>query len=141
MVYNSIEVKKRHKEVHMSKKEGVKRSKNLELLYFAEQEVTVKDLERSLINKLEEIHVWPELGIMELNFPNGIVADVETMTEYMEDEEDLRFMTDRKLKSVYAITIEENGLKELIEYVRCWIQEYGGLLCSDSDDFAPFYIQ
>ena len=122
-------------------KNEMKRSKNLELLYMAKQEVSVKDLERPLMDKLEEIHVWPEIGIMELNLPSGLIADVETLTEYMEDEEDLKFMAEREVKSVYAITVEEDALNELVGYVNYWIQEYGGLLCSDSDDFTPIYIQ
>ncbi len=122
-------------------KNEMKRSKNLELLYMAKQEVSVKDLETPLMDKLEEIHVWPEIGIMELNLPSGLIADVETLTEYMEDEEDLKFMAEREVKSVYAITVEEDALNELVGYVNYWIQEYGGLLCSDSDDFTPIYIQ
>ena len=124
----------------MSKKDGMKKGKMLELLYMAKQEVTVKDLERPLIDKLEEIHVWPEIGIMELNLPSGVIADVETLTEYMDDVEDLKFMEERQLKSVYAITVEEQALEELKKYVKDWIKEYGGILCSDSDDFKPIYL-
>ena len=125
----------------MSKKNESKKSKNLELLYMAKQEVTVKDLEKPLLDKLEEIHVWPEIDVMELNLRSGYIADVETLTEYMDDEEDLKFMEEKHIKSVYAITVEETGMSELMEYVKCWIQEYGGLLCSDSDDFTPIYLQ
>ncbi len=123
------------------KKIEVKRVPNLELLFMAKKEVTVKDLETLLLDKLEEIHVWPEIGIMELTLPSGKVADVETMTDYMEDEEDLAFMAEREIKSVYAITVEEDALEELKACVECWIGEFGGLLCSDSDDFTPFIIE
>lgn len=112
----------------------------LELLFMAKEEVSVKELEKCLIDKLEEIHVWPEIGIMELNLPNGKTADVETLTEFIDDEEDLKFMDEQNVKSVYAITVEEDALGELMDCVKCWIEEYGGLLCSDSDDFAPYYL-
>ncbi len=125
----------------MGKKDGVKKSKNLELLYMARQDVSIKDLEKPLLDKLEEIHVWPEIGIMELNMPSGIITDVETMTEFMEEEEDIKFMEERQIQSVYALTVAEEGLSELMDYVKIWIREYGGLLCSDSDDFTPIYIQ
>lgn len=126
----------------MSKKPSInKKSRVLELLYMAREEVSVKDLERVSDNQLKEIHVWPEVGIMELTLPSGPVVDVETLTEFMNQEEDLKFMQDRQLKSVYAITVEEEALKELMGYVKNWIQEYGGLLCSDSDDFTPFYLE
>lgn len=124
-----------------AKKSVVKKSRNLELLYMAKQEVTVKELEQPLLNKLEEIHVWPEIGIMELTLPSGKIADVEILTDYMTEEEDLQFMQEREIKSVYAMTIEEDALEELIPYVQCWIADFGGFLCSDSDDFTPFYIE
>ncbi len=125
----------------MGKKDGIGKSKNLELLYMAQEAVSIKDLEKTLFDKLEEIHVWPEIGIMELNMPSGIIADVETLTEYMEEEEDLKFMKEKQIQSVYALTVAEEGLNELMDYVKIWIKEYGGLLCSDSDDFTPIYIQ
>lgn len=130
---------KRKVEKPMAKKIGKKVS-NLELLFMAKEEVTVKDLEKCLLDKLEEIHVWPEIGIMELTLSDEKTADVETLTEYMDDEEDLKFMEEQQIKSVYAITVGEDALEELKDCVKCWIEEYGGLLCSDSDDFTPFYL-
>ena len=122
------------------KKTEVKKKVNLELLYMTDQVVDVKDFERVLaVEAKTEIHVWPEIGIMEFNMPSTATADFETMTDYMSDEEDLQFMKERNVNTVYAITIDQEAFEEFLPYMKKLVLELGGFLCSDSDDFSPFY--
>ena len=134
----------------MAKKKDKKKSKlaaliapkvkKLELLYMAEKEITVKDLEQALTSDTnEETHIWPEIGIMEITLKSSGVVDVETMNGFMDDEEDLAFMKEHHIVSVYALTVEEPYLEEMRRCVAEWIATFGGFLCTDSDDFMPIY--
>ena len=116
--------------------------KVMELLYMSEKEVSVKELESILIEGLSEkekesIQVWPQIGIMEVTLPSEKTVDVETMNGFMDNEEDLQFMKEQGVASVYAITVEETAFEEFKPLVEKWMQAFGGFVCSDSDDFMP----
>lgn len=122
------------------KKEVVPPKKNLELLYMTEQKVNVKSFADVLEQEANvEVNVWDQLEILEFIMPFKETADFETMTDYMDDEEDLSFMKERNVKTVYAITVSEAAFQEFKCYMDKIISQYGGFLCSDSDDFHPFY--
>lgn len=114
--------------------------KVMELLYMAQRKVTVKELEEALTGvELEEVHVWPDIGIMEITLKDKETVDVETMDGFMNDEEDIKFMEEHNIVSVYAITVNETGLDEVRKCVEKWAGAFGGFLCTDSDDFSPIY--
>lgn len=114
--------------------------KKMELLYMAEKEVSVKELEEALTSDTnEEVHIWPEIGIMEITLKSSGVVDVETMNGFIDDEEDIAFMKEHNIVSVYAITVEEPCFEELRHCVTEWVRAFGGFLCTDSDDFTPIY--
>lgn len=122
------------------KKEVAVPKKNLELLYMTEQKVNVKSFADILEKEANvEVNVWDQLEIMEFIMPSKEIADFETMTDYMDDEEDLSFMKERNVKTVYAITVSEEAFQEFKRYMDQIISQFGGFLCSDSDDFHPFY--
>lgn len=114
--------------------------KVMELLYMAERKVSVKELEEALTGvELEEVHIWPEIGIMEITLKDKEVVDVETMDGFMNDEEDLKFMEEHNIVSVYAITVNETAFEGVRKCVETWASAFGGFLCTDSDDFLPIY--
>lgn len=114
--------------------------KVLELLYMATQPVTTEQLKEVLADTdAAEVHVWTELDIMEITMKSTVTVDVETMNGFMEDEEDLAFMKEHNIQSVYAITVEEPALEEFKGYAKKFVESFGGFLCSDSDDFMPVY--
>lgn len=119
---------------------AIPKPKVLELLYMSPQEVTTAQLKEAITEtEAAEVHVWPELDIMEITLPSTATVDVETMNGFMDNEEDLQFMDEHSIKSVYAITVEEPAMKEFGACVKKFIDAYGGFLCSDSDDFTPIF--
>lgn len=118
----------------------VKKKVTLELLYMSPQVIHVTDLNKVLaLNSKIQVHVWDQLDILEITLPSGETVDFETMTAFMNDEEDLMFMAEKDVKTVYAVTIEEEAMDEFKPVMKEIIQAYEGFLCSDSDDFMPMY--
>ncbi|MDO5521255.1 MAG: hypothetical protein Q4G58_12250 [bacterium] len=120
--------------------------KNLELLYMGTQEVTVNELDQVLTEGLSEaekdnFQFWPQIGIMEITLPSEKVVDVESMNGFMENEEDVAFMNQHGIKTVYAITVEESAIGEFEPLARKWMDAFGGFVCSDSDDFMPMVFE
>lgn len=112
----------------------------LELLYMSPKAITTAELKQVITEgEAVEVHVWPELDIMEITLLSKATVDVETMNGFMEEEEDLAFMKEHEIESVYAITIEESAFEEFGACMKKFIDAYGGFLCSDSDDFMPMY--
>lgn len=116
--------------------------KKLELLYMGNKEVTVKELEEVLVEGMTEeqketVQIWPQIQIMEITLPSEQVVDVESMNGFMDNEEDLVFMKDNDIQTVYALTMEETALEAFAPYAEKWMTAFGGFVCSDSDDFMP----
>lgn len=140
---SAMKNKKKKNRLSMIKKP---QPKMLELLYMGEKEVTVKELEQVLVEGLteeekEKIQVWPQIGIMELTLPSEKVVDVETMNGFMDNEEDLAFMKEKGIQTVYALTLEEAAVAEFEPMARKWMEAFGGFVCSDSDDFMPMIFE
>ena len=130
---------KKKNRLSLLKKPAVKK---LELLYMGTKEASIKDLEEVLVKDMaeeekESVQVWPQIGIMEITLPSEQVVDVETMNGFMDNEEDLQFMKENGIETVYALTLEETALAEFRSYAEKWMGEFGGFVCSDSDDFLP----
>ncbi|BBF44301.1 hypothetical protein lbkm_2990 [Lachnospiraceae bacterium KM106-2] len=125
---------------HKTKKIAIKKVVKMELLYMTPSEIGVKEMKELLETKEKvEINTWPAIEIMELTMPSGKTADFETMTDYIDHPEDLAYMQSKNVKTVYAITVEEEDFEELKPYVKALIEKYEGFLCSDSEDFQPEY--
>ena len=107
------------------------------------KEVSVKDLEEVLVADLSEeekenVQIWPQIGIMEITLPSEQVVDVETMNGFMDNEEDLAFMKEHGIETVYALTMEETALEAFRPMAERWMNAFiGEFVCSDSDDFMP----
>lgn len=130
---------KKKNRLSLLKKPAVKK---LELLYMGTKEASVKDLEEVLVEGMSEeekenIQVWPQIGIMEITLPSEQVVDVETMNGFMDNEEDLAFMKENEIQTVYALTLEETALDAFRPFAETWMKAFGGFVCSDSDDFMP----
>ena len=131
--------KKKKNRLQLLKKPEVKK---LELLYMGTKEASVKDLEEVLVADLSEeekenVQIWPQIGIMEITLPSEQVVDVETMNGFMDNEEDLAFMKEHGIETVYALTMEETALEAFRPMAERWMNAFGGFVCSDSDDFMP----
>lgn len=134
---------KKKNRLSMIKKPEVKK---LELLYMGTKEITVKDLDDVLVEGLTEeekeaVQTWPQIEVMEITLPSEKVVDVESMNGFMDNEEDLAFMKERGIQTVYALTMEESAVEEFEPMARKWMNAFGGFICSDSDDFMPMIFE
>ena len=123
-----------------SKEMPKKKEKQLELLYMSPVCLSVEQMQQAMkiVGGKEEIHIWPELDIMEFVLSDETTVDVETMTDYINDEEDKKFLEEQQIISVYAVTLLESTMESFLPYVKALIKEFGGFLCTDSDDFTPY---
>lgn len=144
--YGGIPMKKNNKKknrLSLIKKPEVKK---LELLYMGTKEITVKDLDDALVEGMTEeekdaVQTWPQIQVMEITLPSEKVVDVESMNGFMDNEEDLAFMKEKGIQTVYALTIEESAVAEFEPMARKWMAAFGGFVCSDSDDFMPMIFE
>ena len=123
-----------------AKTEQKEKEVTMELLYMTEQSITVKDIKRVLeVCKEVEVDTWEEIDILEITMPSGEAVDFETMTDYIDQEDDVAFMKERNVQTVYAVLVSEKAFEEMKQYMSTVLCELGGFLCTDSEDFMPVY--
>lgn len=125
---------------HKTKKVEIKKVVKMELLYMTSAMIGVKDM-REVFLSMEgvEVNTWPAIEIMELTMPSGKTADFETMTDFIDHPEDLAYMKEHNVNTVYAVTVEQENFEEMKPFIKALVDKFGGFLCSDSEDFMPVY--
>lgn len=122
----------------------------LELLYMTPQAITAKDIVHVLNQTITEaeaeakktqIEFWESMDVLELQLPNGNSVDFEPVDINLANPSDLSFIKNRKVQTIFAITIEKESLELARGFFTQLTKELGGFICTDSEDFKPFYTE
>ena len=119
----------------------VKKPVVLELLYMSTSEITAKDVVDFL--KAESniiVDLWEAMNIFEIELPNKATVDFEPVEMNFKNTSDTAFVKNRNIKTIFSFYIEEEEFEQLKLYMEKLISKFGGFVCSDSEDFQPFYI-
>lgn len=112
----------------------------LDLLYMTPSVVNAKDI-ADFIKETNEITVdlWEEMNVLEIELRNHNTIDFEPVDMNFKDPSDAAFVKNRGIKTVFAISLEEDDLATVKAYFEKIINNFSGFLCSDSADFNPVY--
>ncbi len=108
--------------------------------YMTPNEVTAKMI--SDLIKLQNgitVDLWEEMNILQLELSNRITVDFEPIIINFKDPSDAAFVRNRKIKTIFEVTMEEAALSEMKEVLRMIFDAWDGFLCADTDDFKPIY--
>ena len=129
------------KESSSNNTQVVKKPAELELLYMSTSEITAKDVADFL--KAESniiVDLWEAMNIFEIELPNKATVDFEPVEMNFKNTSDTAFVKNREIKAIFSFYIEEEEFEQLKPYMEKLISKFGGFVCSDSEDFQPFYI-
>lgn len=87
----------------------------------------------------EQTEVWIQAEVLEITTGEkaGIYMERE---DPFEDEEDIRFVREHHIETVYSVTVENGEPDTVREIFQVVTDRLGGFLCSDTDDFMPVVI-
>ena len=83
------------------------------------------------------VEIWTEANIMEIAL-EGEPLTFEDIMPILEEEEDIKLLSELGVKQVYACDYEASDSKQVQEILKSLMEELGGFLATDSEDFKPF---
>lgn len=114
--------------------------KYMSLFYMTPLEVQAKDIATLLRENTElSVELWDSMNVLELVLTNNNSVDFEPVDTGFKDPSDLAFIKNRKIKTVFAITLNEKDLDAVIPCFTQLVTQYSGFVCADSPDFTPVY--
>lgn len=134
--------KKNIKQQSLAGSKGKKESVINEWLYMTPNEVTAIMIAEHLKQfGIGELDLWEEMNIIEAQVSSGRTIDFEPLDTNMKDPKDRAFIVERDIKTIFAITLTDGLLAEERKIFAYLIEQLGGLLCGDSEDFRPIYTK
>ena len=132
--------KKKNKYFKMQSKHIVEEKGTVEeFLYMVPELVTVRELERALLDYPEDKkEIWVELDMMEVILENDSLV-FENMMDTFDVESDQQFLTDKNIKVVYAFNYNTKDKEEVKKVIQALYNAFGGFIASDTEDFEPTY--
>lgn len=113
----------------------------MELLYMTPKEITAKDIAEVLKeNEGAVVELWESMNVVEMEIPDGGTADFEPMKAEFKDPSDMAFVKNREIQTIFAVTVCEDDFEEISLYLKDVVEQLGGFICADSEDFKPFYV-
>lgn len=127
------------KTVPMVKKAEKKEDQTLYLIYMSPNELNARTINDYFMETGKvEVDLWDKLNILQLELPNKNTVEFEPLEPFTEDS-DLEFLKIREVKTIFALTIEEEDFNEYQELLKGLLEKLGGFICTDTDDFMPIY--
>lgn len=116
--------------------------KRRDLLYMTPSDLTAKEMYEQL-NAMDygEVDYWEALNVIEIECKDKDCIDMEQISTEFQHESDRAFIKNRKIKSIFVINVGEDKIEIAKDIFMHLISIYKGFLCSDTDDFQPFYIE
>lgn len=124
----------------MKKNSIMKKKELVELFFMATEQVSVKQLSGLITDQSITVELWDELNIMELELSNQNQVDFEMITTGFSEPEDTIFLEKHNIKTIYAVTLEQSDLAIMKPYFAKLVENFGGLVCSDTQDFKPIIV-
>lgn len=113
----------------------------LDLFYMTPSTVKAKDIALLLKDRDQlRTELWEEMNILELEFIKGSTIDFEPLDMNFRDPSDAAFIKNRRIQTIFAVTLEKNDLPLVKELFGEIIDHYSGFLCADSEDFHPIHV-
>lgn len=107
-------------------------------LYMLPVSADVKQLVQALpFVPKEAIEIWTEVNILEVTLENGTLT-LEDMMQDISGTEDTELLAELKVQQVYACDYETADKKAVQRILQSLIEQFGGFLGSDTEDFQPF---
>lgn len=142
-VYNSeFTNNKKGMVLEMSKKlKNDMRKTFVDCYYMTENEISVRDI-CEVIKKIKGItyECWEAAGVIEIELEEKCSVDIETL-DMFKSEEDKMFLNKNNIKTIFSIKTDSDHKDKMIEIFRKVVFDLGGFVCSDSDDFKPFWVE
>ena len=111
----------------------------LNLFYMTPNEVCAKDIAESFqADKGLVIELWEAMNVLELELSNQNIIDFEPVEASFRDPSDASFIKNRNIKTIFGIMLCDTDLTSVIPYFEQLVDEFGGFVCTDSDNFNPF---
>lgn len=113
----------------------------LDLFYMTPSEVTIKEM-ADFLKESGEVMVdyWEEMEVFEIGRTGLEPITFEKSKVEFVHPSDLAFIKNRGIKNIFVVTAEEKALEGLKDSMEKLVAQYGGFICSDSEDFKPFYM-
>jgi hypothetical protein len=112
----------------------------LNLFYMTPNEVCAKDIaEFFQADKGLVIELWESMNVLELELSNQNSIDFEPVDASFRDPSDASFIKNRRIKTIFGIMLCDTDLSLAIPYFEQLVDKFGGFVCTDSDNFNPFY--
>lgn len=125
-----------------SNKQADKVIKNyLNLFYMSPKAFKAKDIGVVLSeDKNKKFEHWEDMNVLEMELSSGNTIDFEPMKPDFEDPSDKSFIKNRMIQTIFAVTVCEDDIEEVKLHFEGIIEKLEGFLCTDSEDFKPFYV-
>lgn len=112
----------------------------IDLLYMTPTEVSAREIASLLQNNQGvAVQLWEEMNVLELELSNENSVDFEPLEVNFKDPSDAAFVKNRNIKTIFAINLCEDDLKNAIPYFEQITASFSGFVCADTDDFQPVY--
>jgi hypothetical protein len=117
---------------------NIDKSVQNEWFYMSPMEVNasmIAELSREV--NFGETELWDELNILEIVLSDKGSVDFEPQRYDFQDEEDLAFVNDRGIKTIFAITFSKCSLEDFRPFAQNLLNKWEGVFCADTLDFNP----
>lgn len=111
----------------------------LDLFYMSQREVSAKEIKDVLEKEEILVELWEELNVLQIDLPNGNTVDFEWIKNEFKDPSDASFIKNRDIKTIFAVTIEEEDFQNANSFFPIILNELEGFICTDSEEFIPIY--
>lgn len=133
------------KKKNSKKKEGLVKNSEvkhpIDLLYMTSCEVTAKDLSEILKDiKDLKLELWEDMNVLELELNNQDTVDFEPLDVHFKNPSDAAFVKNRNIITIFTVSTFEEDIETVKSIFEKIIAQLSGFLCSDSEDFSPFYV-
>ncbi len=128
---------------NMSNKNKKQIKEYSDLFYMACQNLEIRQLYNCIEQSLSEetikndVQLWEAAGVMEISLSEESGIDIEYLDGGFGAEEDLQFLEKNMVQSIYSIKSEKKNVNMVIKIFEPVLQELGGFICSDTDNFMP----
>ena len=102
---------------------------------------------QALFNIIKELKVfswktelWDAAQVIEIQTDEKCSIDIEKI-DCFKDEQDKKFLEDNHVKTIYSIRIDESDEKNMIMVFKKIVENLGGFVCSDTEDFLPYIVK
>ena len=118
-------------------------SQMCDFYYMAVSDVMAQEL-FNIIKELKvfswKTELWDAAQVIEIQTDEKCSIDIEKI-DCFKDEQDKKFLEDNHVKTIYSIRIDESDEKNMIMVFKKIVENLGGFVCSDTEDFLPYIVK